>query len=145
MAGAPHQPWETGFAFSLLFSENLKLITENLGLFRSPMSTDMLLQSPERQVPLDCPGPRQKANRRDGCTSEHENVRVPLGVSSRLVQEEYPGQEESGREENADITFCSHGCPAKSRFGYLVRSLAFVNNSNLTIPRRYDTDFTMRW
>jgi len=97
------------------------------------MSTEMLLQPLDRRVPLDCPEPCHKANRRDGCTSEHENVRVPLGVSSRFAQEEYPGQEEGGREENAEITFCSHGCLAKSRLGDLVRSHAFLDNSNLTI------------
>jgi hypothetical protein len=96
------------------------------------MSAEMLVESPDRQVPLDCPGPGHKANRGDGCTSEHEKVRVPLGVSSRFAQEEYPGQEECGREENAEITFCSHGCLAKSRLGDLVRSHAFLNNSNLT-------------
>ena len=97
------------------------------------MSTEMLVQSPDRHVPLDCPKTCHKANRRDGCTSEHDDVRVPLGVDSRFAQEEYPGQEKCGRDENAEITFCSHGCLAKSRFGDLVRSLTFVNNSNLTI------------
>lgn len=97
------------------------------------MSTEMLVQPPDRQVPLDCPGPCHEANRGDGCPGEDEKVRVPLGVHSRFAQEEYPGQEECGRDENAEITFGSHGCLAKCRLGDLVRSPAFVNNSNLTI------------
>jgi len=105
----------------------------------------MLVQSPDGQVPLDCPGPCHKANRRDGCTSEQENIHVPLGFRSRFAQEEYPSQEECGRDEHAEIPFGSHGCLAKSRLSYLVRSFAFVNNSNLTILWCYDTDFHIRW
>ncbi len=84
-----------------------------------PMSAEMVLQPPDGQVPLECPEACQKPDRRDDCTSEHENVHVPFGVGSRFAQEKYPGQEERGRDENAEITLCSHGCLAKSQLAIL--------------------------
>lgn len=84
-----------------------------------PMSAEMLLQPPDGQVPLECPESHQKAHRRDDGTGEQENVHVPFGVGSRFAQQEDPGQEECGRDENAEITLCSHGCLAKSRLAIL--------------------------
>jgi hypothetical protein len=83
------------------------------------MSSGMVLHSPDRQVPLDCPGRCHQADRRDGRTSDKVEVQVPFRVGSRLVQQVGPGQEEEGRKDNPKGTIFSHPrWPGAAQFFY---------------------------
>ena len=93
----------------------------------------MLLQSPDREVPLDGPTHCHQADRRDSRASDKVNVHVPFGAGSRFVEEVGAGQEEHGRKENAEIAVFSHGCLARRRLSDSERSLTFANTSNITI------------
>ena len=68
----------------------------------------MLLQSPDRQVPLDCPGSGDQANRQKSGTTENVEVHVGLRDGARLVQEVGPGQEKHSRQENPEIAVFFH-------------------------------------
>jgi hypothetical protein len=60
-------------------------------------SSDMLLQSLDKQMSPDCPGPGEQAHRQNSGTTENIEVHVGLRAGARLVQEVCPGQEEHGR------------------------------------------------
>jgi hypothetical protein len=81
------------------------VVLPELGLL---VSTDMLLHSPDREAPLDCPTRCHQAHRRDGRTKDKAKVQVPIGVSSRNEQEVSPGQEKYGWKENAETAVFSH-------------------------------------
>jgi hypothetical protein len=91
------------------------------------VSSDMLLQSPDRKLPLNCPTHCHQADRRDSRTSDKVKVHVPLGAGVRLVEEVDPSQEECWGKENAEAGMLSHGCLGKGRVRYSEKSLTFVN------------------
>lgn len=97
------------------------------------MSSDMLLQPPDRKLPLNCPTHCHQADRRDSGTSDKVKVHVPVGAGVGFVEEVDPGQEEYWGRENAEGGMLSHGCLAKGRLRYSERSLTFVNTPILEL------------
>jgi hypothetical protein len=100
--------WAVQFSsFPFVFLSGLDLL----------VSSDMLLQPPDRKLPLDCPTHCHQADRRDSRTSHKVNVRVPLRAASRFVEEVGPSQEECWGKENAEAAVFSHQCLAESPLG----------------------------
>ena len=91
------------------------------------MSSDILLQPPDRKLPLNCPTHCHQADRRDSRTSDKVKVHVRVGAGVGFVEEVDPGQEECWGKENAEGGVLSHGCLAKGRLRYSEKNLTFVN------------------
>jgi hypothetical protein len=93
----------------------------------------MLLQSPDRKLPLNCPTHCHQADGRDSRTGDKVKVHVPLGGSVRLVEEVDPSQEERWGKKNAEAGVLSHGCLAKGRVRYSEKNLTLVNTTILEL------------
>ena len=113
-----------------IFSSILSMVLSRLDLL---VSSDMLLQPPDRKLPLNCPTRCHQADRQDSGTSEKVKVHVPVGAGVGFVEEIDPGQEECWGKENAEGGVLSHGCLAKGRVRYSERSLTFVNTPILEL------------
>ncbi len=104
------------------------------------VSSDMLLQPPDRELPLDCPTHCHQADRGDSRTNHKVNVHVPVGAASRFVEEVGPRQEEHWGKENAETAVFSHHCFAKRRLGFSEKSLILVNTSILELLYQSEMD-----
>lgn len=123
-----HEDWnpqDGAFASASVFSSTLFVVLSRLDLL---VSSDMLLQSPDGTLLLNCPIYCHQADRRNNRTKHKKNVHVPLGARNRFVEEVDSEREENWGEQNAETAFFSHRCLAKCRLGLSEGSLTVVHN-----------------
>ena len=123
-----HEDWnpqDGALASVSVFSSTLFVVLSRLDLL---VSSDMLLQSPDRTLLLNCPIYCHQADCRNNRTKHKKNVHVPLGARNRFVEEVDSEREENGGKQNAETAFFSHRYLAKCRLSYPERSQPLVNN-----------------